>query len=87
MEHVAIMKKSWGLTKKILDDRKKIESKWYKTKHKPWDSIKKGETIYFKDSGEPVSLTAEVDRTIQFSGLTPKKVKEIPGETRFGCRD
>jgi ASC-1-like (ASCH) protein len=77
MEHVAIMKKSWSLTKKILDGRKKIESRWYKTKHKPWGSIKKGETIYFKDSGEPVSLMAEVDRIIQFSGLTPKKVKEI----------
>jgi ASC-1-like (ASCH) protein len=77
MEHVAIMKKSWGLTKKILDGRKKIESRWYKTKRNPWDSIKKGETIYFKDSGEPVSLMAEVDRIVQFSGLTPKKVKEI----------
>jgi len=77
MEHVAIMKKSWGLTKKILDGRKKIESRWYKTKRKPWDSIKKGEKIYFKDSGEPVNLMAEVDKIIQFSGLTPKKVKEI----------
>ena len=77
MEHVAIMKKSWGLTKKILDGQKKIESRWYKTKHRPWDSIKKGEKIYFKDSGEPVSLLAEADRVLQFSGLTPKKVKEI----------
>lgn len=31
MEHVAIMRKSWGLTDKILSGQKKIESRWYKT--------------------------------------------------------
>ena len=29
MQHVAIMKKSWGLTDKILSGQKKIESRWY----------------------------------------------------------
>ena len=77
MEHVAIMRKSWGLTSKILSGEKKIESRWYKFKHLPWDRIKPGETIYFKDSGDPVSLKAEVEKIQQFSGLTPLKVKEI----------
>ena len=77
MEHLAIMKKSWGLTQKILNGRKKIESRWYSVKYRPWDKIKKGEVIYFKDSGEPVKIKAEVSKVMQFSGLTPKKVKEI----------
>ena len=77
MDHIAIMKKSWGLTQKILTGQKKIESRWYKTKHTPWNSIKSGETIYFKDSGEPVTLKAEVEKVMQFSDITPKKVKEI----------
>ena len=77
MEHLAIMKKSWGLTQKILNGRKKIESRWYSVKCRPWDKIKKGEVIYFKDSGEPVKIKAEVSKVMQFSGLTPKKVKEI----------
>ncbi len=77
MEHLAIMRKSWNLTDKILNGQKKIESRWYKVKYKPWDEIKPGETIYFKDSGEPVKLKAEVEKVIQFSDLTPKKVKEI----------
>lgn len=77
MDHVAIMKKSWGLTEKILDDRKKIESRWYKTKHKPWDAIKAGDTVYFKNSGEPVSMKAEVNSVMQFSGLNADKVKGI----------
>lgn len=77
MEHVAIMKKSWGLTKKILGGQKKIESRWYKVKYRPWDKIKEGEVIYFKDSGEPLTLRAEVEKVIQFSGLTPQRVGEI----------
>ena len=48
MEHVAIMKKSWGLTEKILTGAKKIESRWYKNKHTPWNRIKSGEIVYFK---------------------------------------
>jgi len=77
MEHIAIMKKSWGLTRKIISGQKTIESRWYKSKHAPWDRIKKGETVYFKDSGEPVSIKAEVEKVLQFSGLNPEKVKKI----------
>lgn len=77
MEHVAIMRKSWGLTQKILTGQKKIESRWYKVKYPPWDRIKPGETVYFKDSGEHVTIKTDVDRVIQFSDLTPEKVKEI----------
>ncbi len=77
MEHVAIMKKSWKLTEKILTGKKKIESRWYKSKRVPWDKIKKGERIYFKDSGEPVKIKAEVGKVMQFFDLTPKKVREI----------
>ena len=71
------MKKSWGLTQKILTGEKKIESRWYKVKRAPWGKIAPGDTVYFKDSGEPVAIKAEVDRIMQFSGLTPHKVKEI----------
>lgn len=80
MEHIAIMKRSWGLTRKILNGQKKIESRWYKVKYKPWNSIKEGETIYFKDSGKLVGIKATVKKVMQFADLTPKKVKEILGE-------
>jgi len=77
MEHVAIMRKSWGLTQKILSGQKKIESRWYKVKYAPWNRIKSGEIVYFKDSGAPVTIKTEVEKVIQFSDLTPEKVKEI----------
>jgi len=77
MEHLAIMRKSWNLTQKILTGKKRIESRWYKIKYSPWGRIKKGETVYFKDSGELVTIKAEVDKVIQFSSLDPEKVRDI----------
>lgn len=77
VEHIAIMKKSWKLTQKILTGEKKIESRWYKSKRAPWDKIKEGEVIYFKDSGEPVAIRAEVEKVLHFADLTPEKVKYI----------
>ncbi len=80
MDHVAIMKKSWGLTEKIFLGEKKIESRWYLSRRNPWGHIKKGDTVHFKDSGEPVRLKAEVDKVVQFDDLTPKKVLQILNE-------
>ena len=77
MEHVAIMKKSWKLTQKILTGQKKIESRWYKSKYPPWDRIKQGEVVYFKNSGDPVTIKTQVSKVLQFSNLTQEKVKDI----------
>ena len=77
MDHLAIMKKSWGLTEKILSGEKKIESRWYKNKYRPWDRIKSGDIVYFKNSGEPVKFKVRVSKAVQFANLTPAKVKGI----------
>jgi len=75
MEHLAIMRKSWELTQKIMNGQKKIESRWYSVKCRPWDRIKEGEAIYFKDSGEPVKLKAEVSKGIQFFLINLRIIK------------
>ena len=77
MDHLAIMKKSWGLTEKILQGEKTVESRWYKQKRSPWDRIKVGDTIYFKDSGEPVSAKAKVIKVFQFDNLDFQKTERI----------
>lgn len=77
MDHVAIMKKSWGLLPKILSGEKTIESRWYQTKRAPWNKITAGDTIYFKNSGEPVTARATVSCVLQFPDLTPERVKSI----------
>ena len=84
------MKKSWGLTEKILIGEKTAESRWYKTKRSPWGRIKPGETIYFKDSGEPVRIRARATKVLQFSNLTPTKAKRILtkyGRANLGLKD
>lgn len=77
MHHVAIMRKDWGLTEKILSGKKSIESRWYKNKSRPWDSISIGDTVFFKDSGSPVTLKATVRKVIQYCNLTPHMVRKI----------
>jgi ASC-1-like (ASCH) protein len=77
MEHLAILKKSWHLTEKILDGKKTIESRWYMTRRAPFGKIKTGETVYFKESGEPVRMKAQVCDVRQFEDLDPKKVRDI----------
>lgn len=75
--HVAIMKKSWGLLPKILSGEKKIESRWYKNRARPWGCITAGDVVYFKNSGEPVTVMATVERVLAFDKLTPEKIKTI----------
>jgi len=85
MNHIAIMKKEWGLTEKILQGKKSIESRWYKSRRAPWDRIRKGDMVYFKNSGELVSIKAKVRKVMQFSNLTQPKVRRILD--RYGAED
>ena len=77
MHHVAIMKKSWGLLAKILSGEKTVESRWYKFKRPPWDKIKPHDTIWFKNSGEPITLRANITQVLQFNNLNQTKIKVI----------
>ena len=77
MDHVAIMRKSWDLTSKIISGEKTIETRWYKNKSAPWDKIHPGDTVYFKDSGCPVTVKAEVLKVEQFADLNEGKIVQI----------
>lgn len=71
------MDPSWGLLPKILKGEKIIESRWYKQKSAPWNNIYRGDRVYFKDSGKPVTVRAEVGRIRQLSNMTPEKVRDF----------
>ena len=73
MDHVAIMKKSWGLIPKILNGTKVAESRWYKSRITPWNRIKKGHNLYFKNSGEAITVKTKVTKAIQY---------EVPNNSR-----
>lgn len=77
MQHIAIMKKEWGLTDKILSGKKTVESRWYKFKRPPWERVQAGDVVYFKDTAGPVRAKAEVAKVLQFANLTPQKTEEI----------
>ena len=85
MEHVAIMKKSWGLLPKILSGEKKIESRWSRIRCAPWDRVHEGDIVYFRDTGELVYVRAHVGCVIQHANLDPGMVEQILNE--YGQRD
>lgn len=80
MIHIAIMKKSWGMVPKILSGEKTIESRWYKTRRAPWGKIFAGDTVYFKNSGEPVTVRATVEKVEQIEIDSGLRRNDIPKE-------
>lgn len=77
MEHLAILDKKIKLLSKIICAEKTIESRWYKSKKTPYDSISENDVIYFKESGEPVTVKARVRKVLFFDDLNEKKIKGI----------
>lgn len=82
MEHIAILrkakiKKGDDLLGDILAGKKTIESRWCVNKVAPWNKVKVGETIYFKETGCPITAKAEVSKVLQFEKLNKEKITEI----------
>ena len=76
VDHVAIMRKKGNLLDMIISGKKTIESRWYINKIAPWNKIKAGDTIYFKESSEDVTARAAVTKVLQLE-LTPQIAKNI----------
>jgi ASC-1-like (ASCH) protein len=76
MQHIAILSKKWKLLNQIISGEKSIESRWYVHKINPWNKIKKGETVYFKETGDNIKVKAIVSKVLQFD-LKHKKIKDI----------
>ena len=82
MDHVAILRRSQlkkddNLLKQILSGNKTIESRWYVNRVSPWNKIKKGETVYFKESGHPVIAKAQARGVLQFENLNNALANKI----------
>ena len=77
MDHVAILRKSKiskgdDLLGDILRGTKTIESRWYVNRINPWNKVKKGDTVHFKESGCPVTIKACVSKVLQYENLDRK---------------
>ena len=85
MDHIAFMQKAWGLTEKIATGQKTIESRWYNVRYPPWGKISPDDMIYFKDSGEPVRLRAQVAKIHTYANLVPEQVRALLDEYGADC--
>lgn len=85
MDHIAFMQKAWGLTEKIATGQKTIESRWYNVKYPPWGKLSPGDTVFFKDSGEPIRLQAQVARIYTYENLMPEQVRTLLDEYGAAC--
>ena len=85
MEHIAVMDPSLGMIPKIVSGEKDVESRWYMRRKAPWDRVREGDVVYFKNVGEPVTVRAEVSFVLQYS-LYEANRREIIREygTRLG---
>ncbi|HEX6461737.1 MAG TPA: hypothetical protein VFZ58_00495 [Candidatus Saccharimonadales bacterium] len=77
MHHVAIMKPKLHLLEKIVSGQKTIESRWLHQRRAPWHQVRVGDTIYFKNSGQPVSASASVSKVLYVADLTPNQVRQL----------
>lgn len=77
MDHVAIMKKSLGFLPKIVSGEKTIETRFYNSKRTPWNKIQAGDRVFFKNTGESVTVTATVSKVL----FNPKDLIAYQPET------
>src|SRR3989344_7889842 len=77
MHHIAILDKKKDLLNKILTKEKTIESRWYKFQRTPFNNIQVGYIVYLKNSGQPVTAKAQVEKVLFFDNLSEQEVKEL----------
>lgn len=73
--HLAILKKPY--LDAILDGRKTVESRLYRTNHKWLKQVSAGDILFLKISSGPVTATAEISYVKHFDNLTTEQITEL----------
>jgi ASC-1-like (ASCH) protein len=73
--HLVVLKKPY--LDAILAGRKRIESRFSKTRSYAFGRVQVGDKLFFKQSSGPVCATAKVTAVKNFDNLTPKQITEI----------
>jgi ASC-1-like (ASCH) protein len=73
--HLVILKKPY--LDAILAGRKKIESRFTRTKRYAFGRVLPGDKLFLKESSGPVCATATVAAVKDFQNLTPRRIIEI----------
>jgi hypothetical protein len=62
---------------KILAGRKRIESRFTRSRRSPFGCISVGDRLFLKVSSGPVCARAIVKRVLEFENLSPGKIKQL----------
>ena len=62
---------------KILAGRKRIESRFTRSRRAPFGSISVGDRLFLKVSSGPVCAKATVKKVLEFENLSPGKIKQL----------
>ena len=73
--HLVILKKPY--LDMILEGRKRIELRLYKTKHPALGRVFVGDRLFLKVSSGPVSAIATVEKVKTFENLTPGRILDL----------
>jgi len=73
--HLVILKKPY--LDMILEGRKRIELRLYKTRHPAFGRVFAGDKLFLKISSGPVCATATVEAVKNFENLTPGRILEL----------
>jgi ASC-1-like (ASCH) protein len=73
--HLVILKKPY--LDAILEGRKKIESRFTRTRHHGFGRVGAGDKLFLKLSSGPVCATATVEAVKNFENLTPERITQL----------
>lgn len=73
--HLVILKKPYLAA--ILAGRKRVESRFTRTRRAFVGRVEPGDTLFLKQSSGPVCVTAQVAAVKNYEGLTPEKIFEL----------
>ncbi|MDH4239278.1 MAG: ASCH domain-containing protein [Phycisphaerae bacterium] len=73
--HLVILKKPY--LDAILDGRKPVESRFWKTRRYAFGRVIAGDKLFLKQSSGPVCAMATVETVKTFENLTPEQIIEI----------
>jgi len=73
--HLVILKKYY--LDAILSGRKRIESRFTRTRRSPFRQVRPGDKLFLKQRSGPVCATAIVAAVKNFENLTPKRITEL----------
>lgn len=77
VDNIVFLNKKFKGLEKIIQGEKTAESRWAKGRKFPHGKVNKGDRLFFKSTGEPITATAEVIDVLNFNKLEKDEIQEI----------